>query len=258
MRYYVVDAFTEEVFGGNPAGVCVLDDWIEREKMQKIAAENNLSETAFVVKKGTYYELKWFTPAAEIDLCGHATLGTSYVISHFVDVNVTKMEFHTKSGILTVERKGDLFEMDLPLRKPDEIDLLKEVEEIIGFEPKGTYLSRDLVVLLEKEEQVKAVTPDFAKMLELEEGLGFVVTAKGEKVDFVSRFFAPKLGVNEDPVTGSSHSSLIPFWAELLGKDKLTATQLSPRGGILYCENGKDRVKVSGKAVLYMTGELLV
>ena len=204
MRYYVVDAFTEEVFGGNPAGVCVLDDWIEREKMQKIAAENNLSETAFVVKRDNNYDLKWFTPAAEIDLCGHATLGTSYVISHFVDVNVTKMEFHTKSGILTVERKGDLFEMDLPLRKPDKIDLLKEVEEIIGFEPKGTYLSRDLVVLLEKEEQVKAVTPDFAKMLELEEGLGFVVTAKGEKVDFVSRFFAPKLGVNEDQIGRAS------------------------------------------------------
>ena len=258
MKYFVVDAFAEKVFGGNPAGVCVLDGALEENMMQNIAKENNLSETAFVYREGEHYCLRWFTPGGEIDLCGHATMGTAYVIANFVDKNVNVMEFHTKSGILTVEKKGDRFEMDFPSRMPKKIDAVEKVADVIGVKPVETYLSRDLVVLLENEKQVKELKPDFVKMKALKIGLGVIVTAKGEKQDFVSRYFAPELNVNEDPVTGSSHSSLIPFWAERLGKQNMIAAQLSERGGILYCENAGERVKISGSAVLYMVGELKV
>lgn len=258
MRYYVVDAFTEEVFGGNPAGVCVLIEPLSQEKMQKIASENNLSETAFVQQKDGYYDLKWFTPVSEIDLCGHATLATAFVISKFVDPDAQRMEFHTLSGILVVEKKGDLFEMDFPSRMPEKREGLDMMAEILGVMPKEVHLSRDWVVLLESEEEVRGLTPDFTKMRELKEGLGVIVTAKGNTADFVSRCFYPEMGVPEDPVTGSAHSSLIPFWAQKLGKDELLAYQLSARGGVLYCKNCGERVKISGKAVLYMTGEILV
>lgn len=258
MKYFVVDAFAEHVFGGNPAGVCVLEKAIAPELMQSIAKENNLSETAFVYPEEDHYCLRWFTPADEIDLCGHATLGTAYVISNFVEKDAKIMHFHTKSGVLTVERKGDLFEMDFPSRMPEKIDAVENVADVIGIKPVETHLSRDLIVVLESEKDVKNVQPDFAKMEQLDMGLCVVVTAKGEKEDFVSRCFAPKLGVNEDPVTGSTHSTLIPFWAERLQKQNMVARQLSQRGGVLYCENAGERVKVSGKAVLYMVGELEV
>lgn len=256
MKYFVVDAFTEKVFGGNPAGVCVLENPLDEALMQNIAKENNLSETAFVYKEQNDYYLRWFTPGGEIDLCGHATLGTAYVIANFVDKNVNHMEFSTKSGRLTVEKKGDLFEMDFPSRMPEKIDAMDKVADVIGIKPLETHLSRDLVVLLENEEQVKNLKPDFVKMKQLNIGLGMVVTAKGQKEDFVSRYFAPELNVNEDPVTGSSHSSLVPFWAERLGKQHLVARQLSERGGILVCKNAGERVKISGSAVLYMVGEI--
>lgn len=258
MKYFVVDAFAERVFGGNPAGVCVLESALNEQIMQSIAKENNLSETAFVYKEDDHYCLRWFTPGGEIDLCGHATMGTAYVIANFVDKDVTVMHFHTKSGVLTVNKKGDMFEMDFPSRMPEKIDAIEKVAEVIGVTPLETHLSRDLVVLLENEEQVKNLKPDFVKMKELKIGLGVVVTAKGEKEDFVSRYFAPELNVNEDPVTGSSHSSLIPFWAERLNKQKMVARQLSERGGILYCENAGERVKISGSAVLYLVGELKI
>lgn len=256
MKYFVVDAFAENVFGGNPAGVCVFEKPLDETLMQNIAKENNLSETAFVYKEKNQYYLRWFTPGGEIDLCGHATLGTAYVIANFVDQSVKVMKFSTKSGILTVEKKGDLFEMDFPSRMPEKIDVIEKVQEVIGVKPLETHLSRDLVVLLENEKQVKELRPDFVKMKELNVGLGVVVTAKGEQEDFVSRYFAPELNVNEDPVTGSSHSSLVPFWAERLGKQHLVARQLSERGGVLVCENAGERVKISGKAVLYMVGEI--
>ncbi len=256
MKYFVIDAFAENVFGGNPAGVCVLEKPLDETLMQNIAKENNLSETAFVYKEKNQYYLRWFTPGGEIDLCGHATLGTAYVIANFVDQSVKVMKFSTKSGILTVEKKGDLFEMDFPSRMPEKIDAIEKVTDVIGIKPLETHLSRDLVVLLEREEQVKNLKPDFVKMKKLNIGLGVVVTAKGQKEDFVSRYFAPELNVNEDPVTGSSHSSLVPFWAERLGKQHLVARQLSERGGVLVCENAGERVKISGKAVLYMVGEI--
>jgi PhzF family phenazine biosynthesis protein len=223
MKYYVVDTFANEVFEGNPAGICVLDEWLSNDVMQKIATENNLSETAFVVKKEnrSEYELRWFTPKAEIDLCGHATLGTAYVVSNYIDVGIDKMIFYTASGILEVKHKGDLYEMNFPTREPEKIQLSEIISDIIGVKPIEVYLSRDLFVVLETEEQVKNLIPDFSKMIELNDGLGVIVTAKSNNVDFVSRCFYPKLGVNEDPVTGSAHSNLIPFWSRKLNKNRM-------------------------------------
>ncbi|MDD4843963.1 MAG: PhzF family phenazine biosynthesis protein [Anaerotignum sp.] len=259
MKYFVVDAFAENVFGGNPAGVCVLEEPISAELMQKIAAENNLSETAFVYKKELgKYDLKWFTPKAEIDLCGHATLGTAFVIANHVDTQVLEMQFSTLSGILTVVRRGDLLEMDFPSRMPKEISVTEEMEKAIGRKPLAAYLSRDLILLLEDEKAVTQLEPDFQKVLELQDGLGLVVTAKGENYDFVSRCFFPKLGVNEDPVTGSAHSSLIPFWAKKLEKESMVARQVSLRSGKLHCKNAGERVLISGSAVLYLKGEIFV
>lgn len=257
MKYYIVDAFADELFKGNPAGVCVIDNPIDDNTMQKIAAENNLSETAFVMKSGSNYNLRWFTPKSEIDLCGHATLGTSYVISNYIDVGIENMTFNTASGILKVKRNGDLYEMDFPLREPQKIELSHEIiSEAIGINPAEIYLSRDLFVVLENEKQVAELTPSFSKIIRIEKGAGVIVTAKGNEVDFVSRCFYPKLGVNEDPVTGSAHSNLIPFWSQRLNKDVMIARQLSARGGALYCKIAGDRVKISGKAVLYMIGNI--
>lgn len=256
MKYFVIDAFAEKVFQGNPAGVCVLEKPLKQKIMQSIAKENNLSETAFIYKEREQYFLKWFTPKAEIDLCGHATMAAAYVVMNFIEKTASAVAFHTKSGILTVQKKGNLFEMDLPCRMPKKIDVVEKVTDVIGIKPVGTYISRDLIILLENENQIKNIKPDFDKMKKLNIGLGVVVTAKGEKVDFVSRYFTPELESKEDPVTGSSHSSLIPFWAKKLQKSSMIAKQLSERGGILYCQNAGERVKVSGNAVLYMMGEI--
>ncbi len=259
MKYFVVDAFAENVFGGNPAGVCVLEKALSTEIMQSIAAENNLSETAFVYKEELgKYDLKWFTPKAEIDLCGHATLGTAFVVANFIDTEVTKMEFSTLSGVLTVTKRGELLVMDFPSWMPKEIKVTEEMEKAIGAKPLAAYLSRDLILLLEDEKTVKELSPDFEKLEKLEDGLALVATAKGAKYDFISRCFVPKLGVNEDPVTGSAHSSLIPLWAEKLGKEAMVAKQVSQRGGLLYCQNAGERVCISGSAVLYLKGELFV
>ncbi|WP_333861434.1 PhzF family phenazine biosynthesis protein [Clostridium sp.] len=231
MKYYVVDAFSDEVFKGNPAGVCVLDNPIDDNIMQKIAEENNLSETAFVSKNKSCYDLRWFTPNAEIDLCGHSTLGTSYVISNYVDIGIESMSFNTASGILDVRRNGDLYEMDFPLRELKKVEVSYPViSRAIGIKPVEIYLSRDLFIVLETEEQVRELVPSFY----------------------------PKLGVNEDPVTGSAHSNLIPFWSQKLNKDIMTAKQLSKRGGILYCKMNGNRVEIGGKAALYMKGNINV
>lgn len=257
MKYYVVDAFTDEIFKGNPAGICVLNEWISDNIMQNIAAENNLSETAFVVKNGDSYDLRWFTPKAEIDLCGHATLATSYVISNYIDIGIQNMIFNTASGVLNVKRRGDLYDMDLPLREPEKVELSKEIiTQTIGVEPVEIYLSRDLFVVLESEKQVKDLSPHFSKIIKLERGSGVIVTAKGTDVDFVCRCFYPKLGINEDPVTGSAFSNLIPYWSKILNKDVMISRQLSERGGTLYCKIARDRVEVSGKASLYMVGDI--
>ena len=255
MEYYVVDAFTDEVFGGNPAGVCVLDKQLTDEIMQKIAAENNLSETAFVLKGENRYKLRWFTPKFEIDLCGHATLATAFVIFNFVSPDADIIKFDTMSGVLTVCKKGDKLEMVFPNRKPKEIEVTEKMKELLKITPKQAFSDRDLYLVLDNEQQVLDFVPDYDALSKLDDWLGIVLTAKGENCDFVSRYFCPELKL-EDPVTGSSHSSLIPLWAEKLGKETMKAMQLSQRRGTLYCENGEQQVKISGKAALYLKGNI--
>ena len=258
MRYYIVDAFTDKLFGGNPAGVCLLNEWPDKDVMQNIAAENNLAETAFLVKRENYYDLRWFTPEVEIDLCGHATLASGFIIANFVDPEARTMGFETQSGTLTVTKRGDLYEMDFPARLPQKIEVTHLMCKAIGMPVLEAHLSRDLLLLVDSEQDVKDLTPDLSLLKQIPDCFAVIVTARGETVDFVSRFFAPNAGIPEDPVTGSSHSTLIPFWAERLGKEQLTAKQLSKRGGVLYCENCGERVKIAGKAVLYLQGEINV
>ncbi|WP_040211624.1 PhzF family phenazine biosynthesis protein [Clostridium polynesiense] len=257
MKYYIVDSFTDTVFRGNPAGVCVLNEWIDNKAMKNIACENNLSETAFVVKSSNHYELKWFTPTEEVDLCGHATLGAAFVISNFIDIGALYMEFHTLSGILKVERKNDTYILNLPVRKTEKVHIPENIGNILGVEPKEAYLSQDYVFILENEEQVKRLSPNIKEIKNIADVTGVIVTSRGKEVDFVSRCFFPKQGIDEDPVTGSAHCTLIPLWYEKLHKNKMTAKQLSKRGGLLYCEFLEERVLISGKAVLYLKGEIL-
>ena len=255
MRYFLVDAFTDELFKGNQAGVCLLEEWLPDDVLQKIAFENNLSETAFVIKCESSYDLRWFTPTVEVDLCGHATLASAFVIFNFVDICESVVRFKTKSGLLTVEKKDGLYEMDFPSRPPAPVELTPQMSDAIGIQALEAHLSRDLILLLENEQQVQNLAPDFDKIFKLGH-FAVVVTAKGDKADFVSRFFTPRGGVPEDPVTGSAHSSLIPFWAARLNKNKMVARQLSKRGGTLFCKNRGDRVKIAGHAVLFMQGEI--
>ncbi|MDF2791298.1 MAG: phenazine biosynthesis protein PhzF family [Neobacillus sp.] len=256
MKYFVVDAFAEKVFEGNPAGVCIMNEWISDELMQKIAIENNLSETAFAVKEADHYRLRWFTPGGEINLCGHATLATAFIILNYYEMQLEAVKFNTISGDLTVNKQGDLYELDFPSVPSDEISITEQMISALGIVPKETYLNRDLVFVLESEEEVRNLSPDFAKLEKLPEGLGVCVTAQGTEFDFVSRGFFPKLKVNEDPVTGSLHCSLIPFWANRLGKKEMVARQLSSRCGTLYCKQEDTRVKMAGRAVLYSVAEL--
>jgi PhzF family phenazine biosynthesis protein len=253
---YQVDAFTKKVFGGNPAAICPLNEWLDAELMQKIALENNLSETAFFVKKGDAYEIRWFTPTYEIDLCGHATLASAFVIFECLKLEESLMKFHShKSGSLSVEKKGDLMILDFPSRLVSPAEPPKGLIEAIGKQPKEVLKARDYFLVYENEQEVLDINPNFSKLLKID-AHGFIVTAKGDSSDFVSRFFAPEVGVFEDPVTGSSHCNLIPFWAERLGKTKLLARQISARGGELFCELKDDRVKIGGNAVLYLKGEI--
>ena len=260
MKYYIVDAFTDALFKGNPAGVCVLDRELDDQTMQDIAAENNLSETAFVLKKDGQYGLRWFTPKIEVDLCGHATLASAYVVTNFVDPGLTTIGFDTKSGILTVDRDGDLYTLDFPSRKPEKIDVTPLMEEAIGVPISEAHLfTKYLLLLLDDAQKIERVAPDFEKVKQITKH-GAIVTAKsdGAPVDFVSRYFAPAGGVNEDPVTGASHTLLIPFWSERLGKERMVARQLSKRGGTLYVQLAGDRVKIGGHAALYLKGELML
>jgi PhzF family phenazine biosynthesis protein len=255
---YQVDAFTNKVFGGNPAAICPLDEWLDAELMQKIALENNLSETAFFVKKGDAYEIRWFTPTYEIDLCGHATLASAFVIFEVLKLEESLIEFHShKSGSLSVEKKGDILVLDFPSRPVSACEAPKGLIEAIGKQPKEVLKARDYFLVYESEEEVLDINPNFSKLLEID-AHGFIVTARGDSSDFVSRFFAPEVGVFEDPVTGSSHCNLIPYWAEKLGKTELFARQISARGGELFCELKGDRVKIGGNSVLYLKGEIVI
>lgn len=258
MTYYMVDAFASEAFKGNQAGVCLLEKEIDERIMQKIAFENNLSETAFLVKNNGYYDLRWFTPECEIDLCGHATLASAFILFKFYEKDKSVISFETKSGTLTVTKSGERLVMDFPSRKPTRCLVPSELENALHAKILDTYSSRDLVVLLESEEDIEKLKPDFERLKQFKEYFGIVVTAKGTSCDFVSRYFAPASGIPEDPVTGSSHSTLIPFWSERLNKTEMVAKQLSKRGGCLYCKDCGERVEISGEAVLYMTGEILL
>lgn len=254
MKYFVVDVFTEERFRGNPAGVCLLDEWLPDERMQSIAFENNLAETAFLVKRDDYYDLRWFTPEVEIDLCGHATLGSAYVLMNYTDTTLDKVDFHTKSGVLTVSRKDGLYAMDFPSRPPVPYNKPELLEEALGASVVETHKARDLLILLDNEKTVRELRPDFLKLARIKDVFGFIVTAKGLDCDFVSRFFAPGAGIPEDPVTGSSHTTLIPFWSKRLNKNELLARQLSRRGGTILCKDLGERVEISGTAVTHMIG----
>lgn len=254
---YQIDAFTSKLFSGNPAAVCPLKEWLPDEIMQKIAAENNLAETAFFVPEGEIFELRWFTPQVEVDLCGHATLATAYVIFNYLKYRQSQIEFSTKSGELYVFRNGDLFTLNFPATKPTPIEMPKNLISGLHLIPLETYKSRDLMAVFEKETDILALTPDFETLRKLD-CLGIIVTAPGTGSDFVSRFFAPRVGINEDPVTGSAHTTLIPFWAERLGKNKLHAFQLSNRRGEIFGEFLQERVNISGRAVTFLTGEMII
>lgn len=259
MEYYIVDAFTAKPFGGNPAGVCLVDATLSDTTMQRIAEENNLSETAFVSPEGEAYNLRWFTPVAEIDLCGHATLATAFVLDTFRTPRRDRYVFHTMSGDLVVTAKGALLEMDFPSRPPARVDVIPAMAEAIGAEVLEAHRSRDLVLLVDSEETLARLHPDMEKVKALPDTFAVAVTARGTgDADFVSRFFAPGTGIDEDPVTGSSHSSLIPFWAARLGKREMLARQLSKRGGTLYCRDAGDRVFIGGQARLYLRGSIEV
>ena len=257
-RYYVADAFTDCLFGGNPAGICLLDRWLDESVMQNVAAENNLAETAFLVPAGGEYELRWFTPEVEIDLCGHATLASAFILANFTENPPETMVFHTKSGALTVTRRGPDYEMDFPSRPPEPVPVQPAMGQALGAPVLEAHQSRDLLLLLESEQQVRDLKPDLARLASIAGAFAYIVTARGDEVDFVSRFFAPNAGIPEDPVTGSSHSTLIPFWARRLGRTEMKARQLSKRGGELGVRDCGERVRISGRARLYLEGFISV
>ncbi len=256
---YQVDAFASQVFAGNPAAVCPLDAWLPDAVMQSIALENNLAETAFLVKRGdgAEYDLRWFTPAHEVDLCGHATLGSAYVIANHLNGGATEMRFHSRSGLLTVTREDEVYTLNFPVLPPKRIDDDPAVAQALGATPTELWDQMDMMAVFGSEAEIAALAPDIAKIAALDTR-GLIVTAPGETCDFVSRFFAPRAGIPEDPVTGSAHCISTPYWAERLGKAKMRARQISARGGALEVELRGERVHISGRVVPYMEGRIRV
>lgn len=250
---YQVDAFTGTVFSGNPAAVCPLREWPEDSLLQAMAAENNLSETAFFIGGNGHYELRWFTPTTEVDLCGHATLAAAFIILIYFEESLAAVTFNTRSGPLKVERDGAMLVMDFPARPGSPCTAPQDLIDGLGVEPSEVLLARDYMAIYDSEDTIPSLEPNMECLLRLD-GLGVIATAPGKKVDFVSRFFAPKAGVPEDPVTGSAHCTLVPYWSKRLNKKKLEARQLSKRGGELFCEDLGDRIKIAGRAVLYLEG----
>ncbi|HEX5104458.1 MAG TPA: PhzF family phenazine biosynthesis protein [Pirellulaceae bacterium] len=251
--YYQVDAFASRVFGGNPAGVCLLADWLPDDVLEAIAAENNLAETAFVVQRAGRYDLRWCTPTMEVDLCGHATLAPAHVLFEHLGYQGETIRFDTRSGELTVTREGDLLVLDFPARPAAECPAPPELLAGLGRQPIYVGKARDYLAVFETEQEVAGLRPDFVALAKLD-SLGIIATAPGATCDFVSRFFAPQAGIPEDPVTGSAHSTLIPYWSQRVGKKKLHARQISTRGGELFCDDRGPRVGIGGRAVTYSTG----
>ncbi|MDZ7716106.1 MAG: PhzF family phenazine biosynthesis protein [Balneolaceae bacterium] len=255
LNLYQVDAFASKVFEGNPAAVCLLQEWLSDKILQQIALENNLSETAFFLEQENGFRLRWFTPEAEVDLCGHATLATAHVLFSHLNYEKDEILFHSNSGTLTVRQDGDLLKMNFPASFAKKVEPPKKLIEALGVEPEMVFRDVDYMVILNNEQQVKKVDPNYF-MLNDVKTRGVIVTAPGKEVDFVSRFFAPAVGVNEDPVTGSAHTMLAPYWSERLGKKDLTARQISKRGGNVFCTLKGERVEISGKAKTYLVGQI--
>jgi predicted PhzF superfamily epimerase YddE/YHI9 len=250
---FQVDAFTGRLFGGNPAAVCPLQEWLDDAVLQAIARENNLSETAYFVHRGDRYDLRWFTPAMEVDLCGHATLASAHVILNCLPSREDKVVFATRSGELTVCRDGDLLSMDFPVQRAGPCQPHPSLVEALGGKPREILRAAYYLVVYESEEEILALRPKMDLLASLD-GVAVIVTAAGKEADFVSRFFAPAYGIPEDPVTGSAHRTLVPYWSKKLGKTRLHARQVSARGGELFCEDRGERVTIAGRAVLYLTG----
>ena len=257
LELYQIDAFTDKTFGGNPACVVPLNDWLADETLLKIAQENAVAETAFFVERGVKIQLRWFTPEIEMDLCGHATLATAHCLKSILNHPKDEIIFETQSGDLTVQMKNDLYNLDFPSRMPISAELPDIIRRSLNIKPKEIYKSRDYMLVYDTEQEIENIKVDrqIFDQINLDPG-GVIVTAKGESCDFVSRFFTPQASILEDPVTGSAHCSLIPFWSSRLGKNHLIAVQISDRVGKLYCQNKKDRVIISGKAKTYSIGNL--
>ena len=256
---YQVDAFASQVFGGNPAAVVPLEDWLPDETMQAIAAENNLSETAFLLPKGDTWGLRWFTPTTEVPLCGHATLASAWVIyAHLYPDSHAELGFETRSGLLTVKREGELLVLDFPARVPEKLDPPAGLADALGAAPSEVLATTDLLAVFETADQVRALKPDMNKLATMDYHAVIVTAPDGGECDFVSRFFAPRIGIPEDPVTGAAHCALTPYWSKRLGKTELKAHQVSARGGELICRDHGDRVALAGYAVPYLEGTISV
>jgi len=256
MKIYQVDAFAEKLFEGNPAAVVPLENWLADDVMQNIAQENNLSETAFFIETDNGFQIRWFTPGAEVDLCGHATLATAHVLFNHLNYSEDELLFDSRSGILKVKKEKDLIILDFPSSPVSEIEIPANLLNAFTIQPARCFSGRDdLMLVFKSEEDIYQLRPDFQQIIE-SKTRGIITTARSEKFDFISRFFAPAVGVNEDPVTGSAHTMLIPFWSQELRKTNLTARQVSIRGGNLFCKYLGNRVEIGGKAVTYLVGEI--
>jgi PhzF family phenazine biosynthesis protein len=257
IKMFQVDAFAERLFTGNPAAVCLLDEWPDNAFMQAVAAENNLAETAFLLPAGEDFEIRWFTPKVEVDLCGHATLASGFVLFHCLGYNRPEVRFHSpRSGALKVLREGEMLYLDFPTDAPVKIEDVASIQQCLNVPVTEVFRGKsDFLAVLENQAAVQHLLPDLSQIAALP-ARGLIVTAKGDTVDFVSRFFAPQCGIDEDPVTGSAHTLLIPLWAEKLGKSEMTARQLSQRGGTLHCRHQGKRCLIGGTAQLYLAGEI--
>lgn len=258
-KIYQVDAFTTKLFGGNPAAVCPLESWMPEELMQKIAMENNLAETAFYTKNDEGYDIRWFTPTIEVDLCGHATLAAAFVLFNFEEQKSDEIIFNSlRSGTLKVKKREELLTLDFPADKIEKTELTPELLKCFIASPIEAFKGRtDYMLIFKSQDEIKNLQADLAAISNLK-ARGLIATAKGDNVDFVSRFFAPQTGVDEDPVTGSAHTTLIPYWASKTGKNELSAIQLSSRKGFLKCRYSGDRVEISGECRLYLTGKIFI
>jgi len=254
---FFVDAFSSELFSGNPAAV-IFSDLNDDELMQKIAAENNLSETAFINIENDINHIRWFSPTTEVNLCGHATLASAFIYFNYIDTSKTEISFQSASGVLKVTNALDKYELDFPKDNFKQVDQIQAVFAATGLKPIETYIGDiNMLAIYENEEQIKAIEPDFENLAKLE-GQGLIISSPSDDFDFVSRYFCPKYGINEDPVTGSAHTTLIPYWSNKLNKTILHAKQVSSRGGELFCKNLEQRVLIAGDAKLYMKGELKI